>query len=179
MALNFPISPSVDDLYTYGGKTWKYNGTGWQLIQSTSALDAVNSNLNNEISQRQAADLSINNAISVVSAAVQNEISARLAADTSLSARINSVNANPAASVASADFHSVSAVLENHINTISNALSVETAARTNAVYTLSNNLSAEIVNRTAEVNAASAAAQSAINTISNSLSIEKIGRAHV
>ena len=87
MALNFPISPSVDDLYTYGGKTWKYNGTGWQLIQSTSALDAVNSNLNNEISQRQAADLSINNAISVVSAAVQNEISARLAADTSLSAR--------------------------------------------------------------------------------------------
>ena len=70
MALNFPISPSVNDLYTYGGKTWKYNGTGWQLLESTSTIDTLYANLNNEISQRQADEAAINNAINVVSAAV-------------------------------------------------------------------------------------------------------------
>jgi len=31
MPLDFPASPSVNDTYTYQGRTWKWNGTGWQL----------------------------------------------------------------------------------------------------------------------------------------------------
>lgn len=29
MALNFPSSPAVNDIYTSGGKSWKWNGTSW------------------------------------------------------------------------------------------------------------------------------------------------------
>jgi 3D (Asp-Asp-Asp) domain-containing protein len=31
MALDFPASPSVDDLYTDSGRTWRWNGTGWAM----------------------------------------------------------------------------------------------------------------------------------------------------
>lgn len=34
MALNFPSSPSVNDTYTYSGKTWKWDGSVW-LPQSS------------------------------------------------------------------------------------------------------------------------------------------------
>lgn len=34
MALNFPNSPSVNDTYTYSGKTWKWDGSVW-LPQSS------------------------------------------------------------------------------------------------------------------------------------------------
>jgi hypothetical protein len=32
MALDFPTSPSVDDLYTDSGRTWRWNGTGWAML---------------------------------------------------------------------------------------------------------------------------------------------------
>lgn len=32
MALDFPSSPALNDTYTSGGKTWKWNGSGWQLV---------------------------------------------------------------------------------------------------------------------------------------------------
>lgn len=32
--INFPLSPAFDDTYTFGGKTWVYNGTGWALTAS-------------------------------------------------------------------------------------------------------------------------------------------------
>ena len=32
MALDFPTSPSVNDLYTDSGRTWRWNGTGWALL---------------------------------------------------------------------------------------------------------------------------------------------------
>ena len=32
MALDFPASPSVNDLYTDSGRTWRWNGTGWALL---------------------------------------------------------------------------------------------------------------------------------------------------
>ena len=30
MPLDFPSSPSLNDLYTFGGKTWKWDGAGWK-----------------------------------------------------------------------------------------------------------------------------------------------------
>jgi len=32
MSFSFPTSPSVNELYTFGNKTWRYNGTGWELV---------------------------------------------------------------------------------------------------------------------------------------------------
>jgi hypothetical protein len=32
MALDFPTSPSVNDLYTESGRTWRWNGTGWAML---------------------------------------------------------------------------------------------------------------------------------------------------
>lgn len=34
MALDFPASPSVDDLYTESGRTWRWNGIGWEAVPS-------------------------------------------------------------------------------------------------------------------------------------------------
>jgi len=31
MAIDFPASPAVDQIYSEGGKSWKWNGLGWQL----------------------------------------------------------------------------------------------------------------------------------------------------
>ena len=38
MALNFPSTPSVNDTYTLDNKTWKYNGTAWDLVSSRYTL---------------------------------------------------------------------------------------------------------------------------------------------
>ena len=35
MAINFPSSPSVNDTYTFGGRTWLWNGEGWEAITTT------------------------------------------------------------------------------------------------------------------------------------------------
>lgn len=34
MPLNFPTNPSVNDTYSFGGKTWIWNGEGWALDPS-------------------------------------------------------------------------------------------------------------------------------------------------
>lgn len=39
MALDFPSSPSLNQTYTFNGKTWQYNGTGWMLLGAFN-LDA-------------------------------------------------------------------------------------------------------------------------------------------
>ena len=93
MALSFPLNPAVDDTYTYGDRTWRFNGIGWVITNSTSvpvegagsvasadfhsAIDAlddavsvVSNALSKETSARIVADVSINNAISVINAAV-------------------------------------------------------------------------------------------------------------
>jgi len=33
--INFPSSPATNDEYTFGGKTWVYNGTGWKVKPGT------------------------------------------------------------------------------------------------------------------------------------------------
>jgi hypothetical protein len=35
MAINFPLSPSTDDLYTYLTTTWKWNGNAWEKSAAT------------------------------------------------------------------------------------------------------------------------------------------------
>lgn len=36
MAINFPSSPTLNQVYSYGGYTWVYNNTGWALQQGVS-----------------------------------------------------------------------------------------------------------------------------------------------
>ena len=38
--LNFPDSPSVGDLYTLNGRTWKWNGIAW-ISASVSEIEVV------------------------------------------------------------------------------------------------------------------------------------------
>lgn len=38
--LNFPTSPNVNDTYSFGGKTWVWNGQGWQL-QTQGAINGI------------------------------------------------------------------------------------------------------------------------------------------
>ena len=37
-AISFPASPSVNDLFTSSGKTWKWNGTFWELVVSGASV---------------------------------------------------------------------------------------------------------------------------------------------
>ena len=39
MALNFPDSPSLDDTYTVGNKTWRWDGSAWVVDSSGFLLN--------------------------------------------------------------------------------------------------------------------------------------------
>jgi hypothetical protein len=39
MSINFPSSPSVNDEYTFGGKTWIWTGSKWNFIQESILPD--------------------------------------------------------------------------------------------------------------------------------------------
>ena len=39
--LNFPSSPSLNDEYTFEGKVWSYNGSGWGLLTRASAAGVL------------------------------------------------------------------------------------------------------------------------------------------
>jgi len=41
MAIDFPNSPSVNDTYSAGGKTWYYDGTGWSLRSVLTANGTI------------------------------------------------------------------------------------------------------------------------------------------
>ena len=48
MAINFPASPSTNDIHTDGANRWQWNGTSWTRIQSASAnSDVINSTNDN------------------------------------------------------------------------------------------------------------------------------------
>ena len=38
--LNFPTSPALNDTYSFNGKTWVWNGQGWQL-QNQGAINSI------------------------------------------------------------------------------------------------------------------------------------------
>src|SRR5690606_12694984 len=37
--MDFPSSPTIGQEYTYSGRTWRYNGKGWQLVTELSVDD--------------------------------------------------------------------------------------------------------------------------------------------
>jgi hypothetical protein len=41
MPIDFPSSPTTGDVYTYLGKSWVYNGTGWDVPRALSEIGAV------------------------------------------------------------------------------------------------------------------------------------------
>jgi hypothetical protein len=40
-ALNFPSSPSLNDLYSANGKTWKWNGVSWVVVPANVDADTL------------------------------------------------------------------------------------------------------------------------------------------
>ena len=46
MAFSFPTSPTLNQEYTFGGKTWRYNGTGWALVTGVDAAQSAWSTAN-------------------------------------------------------------------------------------------------------------------------------------
>ena len=34
MALDFPTSPALNEIYTYGGRSWQWNGVAWDLYNA-------------------------------------------------------------------------------------------------------------------------------------------------
>ena len=46
MALDFPTNPSVNQIYTYGGRSWQWNGTAWDVYNASSGLTQYVSLLN-------------------------------------------------------------------------------------------------------------------------------------
>ncbi len=41
MALNFPDSPTVNDTFTAGDRTWIWTGSVWNLVSSLGTLDGL------------------------------------------------------------------------------------------------------------------------------------------
>jgi|LakMenEpi03Aug12_release.lakeMendotaPanAssembly.Ray.scaffolds.fasta_scaffold173221_2 hypothetical protein len=41
MSLNFPSSPSVDDTYTVGARTWTWTGSIWELRSTTVGVGSI------------------------------------------------------------------------------------------------------------------------------------------
>jgi hypothetical protein len=41
MPIDFPSSPTTGQVYTYLGKSWVYNGTGWDVPRALSEIGAV------------------------------------------------------------------------------------------------------------------------------------------
>ena len=35
MAINFPLLPDPDEIYTYGDRTWTWNGRYWKATSTT------------------------------------------------------------------------------------------------------------------------------------------------
>ncbi len=62
MAL-FPASPSVNDTYTLGSKTWLYDGAGWQVYSTTNSI-SVGSNVTINTSSYFVGNATVNTIVS-------------------------------------------------------------------------------------------------------------------
>lgn len=50
MAINFPASPSLNQTYTYEGRTWKWNGVGWQIFNSSLSPEVGTNSVSQTVS---------------------------------------------------------------------------------------------------------------------------------
>jgi hypothetical protein len=41
MPLDFPTSPVTNQLYTFGGRTWKYNGDAWEIVPQATTPSSI------------------------------------------------------------------------------------------------------------------------------------------
>lgn len=41
MSINFPDAPTTNQTYTFGSRTWKYNGSGWVSVVNVSDIDPL------------------------------------------------------------------------------------------------------------------------------------------
>ncbi|TWW08241.1 hypothetical protein E3A20_26310, partial [Planctomyces bekefii] len=46
MPLDFPTSPTLNEIYTFGGRSWQWNGTAWDVYNAASGLTQYVSQLN-------------------------------------------------------------------------------------------------------------------------------------
>ena len=46
MALDFPTSPTLNEIYTFGGRSWQWNGTAWDVYSPAGGLTQYVSKLN-------------------------------------------------------------------------------------------------------------------------------------
>jgi len=46
MALDFPTSPALNEIYSYGGRSWQWNGTAWDVYNASGGLTQYVSKLN-------------------------------------------------------------------------------------------------------------------------------------
>jgi len=105
-ALSFPPSPAVNDLFTASGKTWKWNGTFWELVVSgASVADGSVSTAkiaDGAITAAKIADGTIvaaeiaNNAITTAKIADSNVTTAKIAAGAVTAAKLgNDIQLTP------------------------------------------------------------------------------------
>ena len=50
MAIDFPTSPSVNDIHTSGGRRWTWNGTSWERSGTPGPGDIISSTNDNTTS---------------------------------------------------------------------------------------------------------------------------------
>ena len=119
MALNFPNSPSVNDSFSAGGKTWVYNGTKWVLL-SVSLNQTV---ADGAITTAKLADSSIT-AAKIADGTV---VAAEIASDAVTTAKI--LDANITAAKIASDAVTTAKILDANITTAKVAANAITQAK--------------------------------------------------
>lgn len=41
MPINFPLNPTNGQTYTFGARTWQFNGTAWDAVSTTSGPQGI------------------------------------------------------------------------------------------------------------------------------------------
>jgi len=85
MPLNFPTSPSTNDEYSFGGKTWVYNGAGWAL--KSIPLTTANVNESGNLYYTDARVYA--NVITTYGAAANTYVNTRLATKANVADKLN------------------------------------------------------------------------------------------
>ena len=119
MALDFPNSPSVNDSFSAGGKTWVYNGTKWVLL-SVSLNQTV---ADGAITTAKLADSSIT-AAKIADGTV---VAAEIASDAVTTAKI--LDANITAAKIASDAVTTAKILDANVTTAKIADDAVTAAK--------------------------------------------------